>query len=163
MYSGVVGAIIWFAVAVRRRRRVAALTAIGTFSFSGGTIIAALGALHLIAVVDRAVRGTLGTPAFATPPIPQHGDPFVYDFRFYALLNLGVLLIAGGVACVIPAHRLMRDEPRAWKGTLWATVALLAINLPLMPIQGRAYFLSAFAFVNLVALAATRKRFDFFG
>ena len=79
---GVIGAIIWFAVAVRRRRRVAAVTAIGTFSFFGGTIIAAVGALHLIAVVDRAVRGTLGTPAFATPPILQHGDPFVYDFRF---------------------------------------------------------------------------------
>jgi len=32
-----------------------------------------------------------------------------------------------------------------------------------MPIQGRAYFLAAFAFVNLVALAATRKRFDVSG
>ncbi len=105
MYSGVVGAIIWFAVAVRRRRRVDALTAVGTISFFGGTIIAALGALHLIAVVDRALRGTLGTPAFAPPPILQNGDPFVYDFRFYALVYLGVLLIAGGVACVIPAHR----------------------------------------------------------
>jgi len=41
-----------------------------------------------------------------------------------ALVYLGVLLIAGGVACVILAPRLMRGEPRAWKATLWATVAL---------------------------------------
>ena len=160
---GVIGAIIWFAVAVRRRRRVDALTAIGTISFFGGTIIAALGALHLIAVADRALRGTLGTPAFASPPILQNGDPFVYDFRFYALVQLGVLMIAGGVACVILAPRLMRGDPRAWKATLWATVALLAINVPLMPIEDNAYGPSAFAFLNLVALAATRKRFGLSG
>ncbi len=163
VYSGVVGAIIWFAVAARRRRRVAAFTAIGTFSFFGGTMITAVGALHLIAVISRAVRGTLGTPAFSTPPILQHGDPFVYDFRFYSLLNLGVLLIAGGVACAVLAHRLMRGELRAWKGTLWATVLLLAVNLPLIPIEDNAYVPSAFAFVNLVALVATRKRFDLSG
>ncbi len=50
-------------------------------------------------------------------------------------------------------------EPRAWKTTLWATVALLAINVPLIPIQGFAYVFSAFALVNLVALVATRTRF----
>ncbi len=163
VYSGVVGAIIWFAVAARRRRRVAALTAIGTFSFFVGTMITAVGARHLIAVISRAVRGTLGTPAFSTPPILQHGDPFVYDFRFYSLLNLGVLLIAGGVACAVLAHRLMRGELRAWKGTLWATVLLLAVNLPLIPIEDNAYGPSVFAFVNLAALAATRKRFDLSG
>ena len=42
---------------------------------------------------------------------------------------------------------------------MWATVVLLAINVPLMPIQGFAPAFSAFAFVNLVALVATRKRF----
>ena len=114
-------------------------------------------------MADRALRGTLGTPAFAPPPILQNGDPFVYDFRFYALVQLGVLMIAGGVACVILAPRLMRGEPRAWKATLWATVALLAINVPLMPIEDNAYGPSAFAFLNLVALAATRKRFDVSG
>ena len=136
---GVVGAIIWFVVAARRRGCVAALTAVGTISFFGGTIIAALGALHLISVLPR-------------------GGTFVYDFRFYALVYLGVLLIGAGVACVIPARRLMRGEPRAWKTTLWATIALLAINVPLMPIQGFAYAFSAFALVNLVALVATRRR-----
>ena len=57
----------------------------------------------------------------------------------------------------------MRGEPRAWKTTLWASVALLAINVPLIPIQGFAYFFSAFALVNLVALVAMRKRFGLSG
>ncbi len=120
---GVVGAIIWFAVAARRRG-----------------CVAALGALHLISVLPWG--GTSG-----------------YDFRSYALVYLGVVLIAGGMACVVPARRLMRGEPRAWKTTLWATVALLAINVPLIPIQEFAYPFSAFALVNLVALVATRTRF----
>ena len=137
---GVVGAIIWFAVAARRRGCVAALTAVGTLGFFGGATIAALGALHLISVLPWG--GTSG-----------------YDFRSYALVYLGVVLIAGGMACVVPARRLMRGEPRAWKTTLWATVALLAINVPLIPIQGFAYPFSAFALVNLVALVATRTRF----
>ncbi len=139
--GAIIGAIIWFAVAARRRGCVAALTAVGTLSFFGGTIIAAGGALHLISVLPWG--GTSG-----------------YDFRSYALVQLGVLLIAGGAACVIPARRLMQGEPRAWKTTLWATVALLAINVPLIPIEKEfTSFFSAFAFVNLVALVATHKCF----
>jgi hypothetical protein len=141
---GAVGATIWFAVAARRRGCGAALTAVGTISFFGGTIIATLGAAHLIAVTSSGVT---------------RGSAFVYDFRFYALVHLGVLLIAGGVACFISGNRLTRGEPRAWKTTLWVTVALLAINVPLIPIQGFAQLFSALAFVNLVALVVTRKRF----
>ena len=141
---GAIGATIWFAVAARRRGCGAALTAVGTISFFGGTIIAALGTAHLIAVTSSGVT---------------RGSTFVYDFRFYALVHLGVLLIAGGVACFILAHRLMRAEPRAWKTTLWVTAALLAINLPLIPIQGFAKLFSMLAFVNLVALVVTRRRF----
>ena len=85
------------------------------------------------------------------------GGTFAYDFRFYALVQLGMLLIAGGVACLGPAGGLTRGEPHAWRATLWATAALLAINVPLIPVQGLA--LSPFVFVNLVALMVTRKRF----
>ncbi len=148
IFSGIlfaaIGATIWFAVAARRRGCGAALTAVGTISFFGGTIIATLGSAHLIAVTSSGVT---------------RGSAFVYDFRFYALVHLGVLLIAGGVACLTSGNRLTRGEPRAWKTTLWVTVALLAINVPLIPIQWFAQLFSALAFVNLVALVVTRKRF----
>ncbi len=146
LYASIGGA-IWFAIAARRRRCLAALSAVGTISFFNGVLIAALGAGHLIAVVSRAFSGEGSGP----------GGTFAYDFRFYALVLLGMLLIAGGVACLSPAGGLTRGEPHAWRATLWATVALLAINVPLIPVQGLA--LSPFVFVNLVALMVTRRRF----
>ena len=146
LYASIGGA-IWFAIAARRRRCLAALSAVGTISFFNGVLIAALGAGHLIAVVAGAVSGEGSGP----------GGAFAYDFRFYALVQLGMLLIVGGVACFIPAGGLTRGEPQAWKSALWATVALLAINVPLIPVQGLA--LSPFVFVNLVALMVTRRRF----
>ena len=146
LYASIGGA-IWFAVAARRRGCRAALTAVGTISLFNGTLIAALGALHLIAVVSRAFSCAGSGP----------GGTFTYDFRFYALVQLGMLLIAGGVACLALAGGLTRGEPRAWRATWWATVALLAINLPLIPVQGLAF--SPFVFVNLVALMVTRRRF----
>ncbi len=142
-----IGAAIWFAMAARRRRCPAALTAVGIVSFFNGVLIAALGVGHLIAVGNLAFSGVGSGP----------DGTFAYNFRFYALLQLGLLLIAGGVACFWPAGRLTRGEPQAWRSTLWATVALLVINVPLIPVQGLA--LSPFVFVNLVALIVTRRRF----
>ncbi len=152
LYASIGGA-IWFAIVARRRLCLAALTAVGTISFFNGVLIAALGAGHLIAVVSRAFSGEGSAP----------GDTFAFDFRFYALVQLGMLLIAGGVACFSQVRGLMRGEPRAWKATLWATVALLAINAPLIPIQGFAPGFSLLAFLNLTALAATRKHFHAWG
>ncbi len=146
LYASIGGA-IWFAIAARRRRCLNALTVVGTISFFNGVLIAALGVGHLIAVVGRAFSGAGSGP----------GGAFTYDFRFYALVQLGMLLLAGGVACLSPAGGLTRGEPHAWWVTLWATVALLAINLPLIPVQGLA--LSPFVLVNLIALMATRRHF----
>ncbi len=44
---------------------------------------------------------------------------------------------------------------------MWASAALLAVNLPLIPLQGPA--LTPFLFVNLVALMVTRRRFASLG
>ena len=123
LYASIGGA-IWFALAARRRGCLATLTVVATISFFNGTLIAALGAGHLIAVVSRAVSGVGSGP----------GGTFVYDFRFYALVLLGMLLMAGGVGCFTPARGLTRGETRAWKTALWSSVALLAINLPLIHI-----------------------------
>ena len=145
LYASIGGA-IWFAIAARRRGCLAALSAVATISFFNGTLIAALGAGHFIAVVNRAVSGQGSGP----------GGAFAYDFRFYALALLGMLLIAGGVGCFTPARGLTRGETRAWKTALWSTVALLVVNVPLIPVQGLA--LSPFLIVNLVVLMVTRQR-----
>jgi len=61
---------------------------------------------------------------------------------------------------VISAGGLIRGELPAWKRAFWSSVFLLAINVPLTPIQGFAYGLAGFALVNLVALLANQKRFE---
>ena len=147
LYASIGGA-IWFAIAARRGGCPAPLTAVATVNFFNGILIAALGTGHLIAVVSRAVSGEGSGPDGA----------FVYDFRFYALVLLGMLLMAGGVGCFAPARGLTHGEKRAWRTTLWSTVALLVINVPLIPVQGLA--LTPFLLVNLVVLMATRKHFD---
>ncbi len=146
LYASIGGA-IWFAIAARRRGCAPPLTAAATINFFNGILIAALGSAHLIAVVSLAISGEGSSPA----------GTFVYDFRFYALVLLGMLLMAGGAGCFAPALGLTRGETRSWKTTLWATLALLVINVPLIPVQGLA--LTPFLLVNLVALMATRKRF----
>ena len=144
LYACIVGA-VWFVVAARRKQRGGALTAVGAISLFNGTLIAALGALHTSAVVIGAVSGE------------GPGGTFVYTFRFYALVQLGLLLIAGGVACFVPVAGLARGELRAWNTTMWGTGVLLVVSLLLIPVQGPA--LTPFMLVNIVALLTTRKHF----
>lgn len=144
-----IGASVWFAVAARRRQVPRALVAVAASNLFCGGLVAGLGGAHLAAVVGRAMAST-GTGAEGT---------FVYDFRFYSLVLLGVLLMAGGLACVSSLRRLTRGEPAGWSLAFWTSIALLAINVPLMPIQGFAVGFSAFLSVNLVILVLTRWRF----
>ncbi len=146
LYASIGGA-IWFAVAARRRGCRAVLTAVATVNLFNGILITALGSGHLIAVISRAIAGAGSGPA----------GTFVYDFRFYALVLLGMLLMAGGIGCFAPARGLTRGETRAWGTALWSTVALLAVNVPLIPVQGLA--LTHFLLVSLVVLVMARRHF----
>lgn len=138
----VVGATIWFAAAARGRGA-GALAAVGAVTFFTGALIASLGSAHTLAVIGRALRG----PAFE------------YNFRLYSLVMLGVAQVAGGLWCLSTSWNVARGDVRAWKAALAATTMLLAVNLPLMPIQGFAAGLSVFLVVTLLALIATRHRF----
>jgi hypothetical protein len=93
-------------------------------------------------VVGRALAGKGHGP----------GETFVYDFRFYALVLLGVLQVAGGMGCLTSVGRLMRRDAAGRKRVLLATLALLALNVPLMPIQGFAVGFAVLALLNLAAL-----------
>jgi lysylphosphatidylglycerol synthetase-like protein (DUF2156 family) len=106
-------------------------------------------ALHLVAVVGRAVsgRGFGGEARFA------------YDFRFYSLVLMGVVIIIPGLVCLIHARRLTRGDVKAWTRTLWASSMLLLISVPLVPIQAFAIGPAGLAGLNLVALWAGRKQF----
>jgi hypothetical protein len=63
------------------------------------------------------------------------GAAFVYDFRVYSLLLLGVVLIGTGIRLLYAAVGLSRRVPGA-RGTALRTLGIvLAIVAPLIPFQ----------------------------
>jgi hypothetical protein len=136
-----IGATIWFAAT--RGRGAGALVAVGAVTFFCGAVIASLGSAHTVAVIGRALRG----------------PSFVYNFRLYSLALLGTCQMAGGLRCLSTSWRVTRGDARAWKSALAATMALLIVNVPLIPIQGFAGATSLIAGVTLITLIATGRRF----
>lgn len=131
----------------RRARRAAAAQALaaasGAASFAG-VVTAALASAHLVAVLSVELRRS----------------PLVYDFRVYALLLLGATLVALGARLAAASAGVRRREPGAWKRAAWTAGALLAMTVPLAPIQRLAIPLSIFAAIGLAALVAVGPEAD---
>jgi len=140
---------IGFAAAAHRRGVPQALVAVAAINLFCGAVIGPLGTAHLVAVVGRALAGKGSGP----------GGTFVYNFRFYSLALLGVMLIAAALACLTSVRSLMRGDPTGRRVALAATAVLLVLNVPLIPIQGFAVGFSVFALANLAALWHARKHF----
>jgi len=139
------------ALAMRARRRAGhwpAVTA-GAVTLFCGALTAGMIALHLAAILGGALagKGHGGAPSF------------VYDFDFYALVLLGVVILVPALVCVAQAPRLTTGDPHAWRRAGWSNLALVAVNAPLAPIQGSAYLLGGLALVGLVALWLARRSF----
>ena len=138
------------ALAIPRFRRLAPspirlLNAI--YAYLAGGIVGAFGVAHTAAVTLVAIERAAG-------------QQFVYTYRFYSLLLLGALLITGGLLATLQAARLARGHPAGWRASVAVWAALLAVNLPLVPLQGFAVLFSALATVALLLLAGTKRSFD---
>lgn len=138
---------IRFIFATRRRRVPAALALAGVVDIVCGLLALGLATGHLIAIVGLAVIRALGTI-----PVPA------YTLRFYSLLLFGMAVAVPGYVCVVSARPLTEGQARAWRQACWATLWLLAVNVPLIPLNGFGTFLSVFALANLVSLGAVRGR-----
>ena len=144
-----IGAALWLVADARRRRASEPLAAVGAIDLFCGLVILVLMALHLAAVIGRAVSGQ----GFG-------GEPrFAYDFRFYSLLLLAVVIIIPGLVFVMHARRLTEGDAGAWTAAIWASGMLLLINIPLVQIQAFALDPVLLATINLVSLWAGRKQF----
>jgi hypothetical protein len=126
---GMIFGSIGFAAAARRRRVPGALVAAAAIDLYCGVVIASLGTMHLLAVVGRALAGKGSGP----------GGTFVYDFRFYSLLLFGVALMTPALAALTAVRRLTRGDAAGNRVAVSASVALLALNIPLVPIQAFAH------------------------
>lgn len=138
---------IRFVFAARRRRAPLALVLAGTVDIVCGSLALGLATAHLFAVVGTAVmraHGAIPGPA--------------YTLRFYSLLLLGMAVSVPGFLCMASARQLTEGQTSAWRRACWATLWLLAVNLPLIPLNGFGTALSTFALVNLVSLGAISGR-----
>jgi hypothetical protein len=138
----VTGATVAFLWKVRRHHAPIALTASSAVGFFSGLLTAGLAVGHLggVAVVELT------------------RSPVRYTFRVYALLLLGVTLVVLGASLAAASARVVRGERPAWRRAVRAALVLLAVNVPLAPIQGFAVFLGVFVTISLVALLAAKAR-----
>jgi hypothetical protein len=119
----------------RRHARLAANVA-ATLSLASGVVVVGSAVAHLFFVTLIALRRS----------------PFVYDFRLYSLLLLGGLLAAAGLLLVLGAPGVARGDPGSLRRTRNAALVLIAVNLPLIPVQGAAGPLAGLSAAVLVAL-----------
>jgi hypothetical protein len=146
-FVGAVAATVIAAVRLRRVPLPLIPLLIAVYGYFAGALVGMLGVAHLVAVVIASInRGR------------QH--QFVYSFHFYSLVLLGMLLIAAGLMSAIEAARLARGQRAAWRASLSVWTAILAINLPLVPLQGFALLFSLLAALELLLLVGMRRHFD---
>ena len=127
-FGSVVVATLITSIRLRRERLPLIRLANGVYGYFAGGIIGALGVAHLVAVSLAAVDGGR--------------LPFVYTFRVYSLVMLGVLLVATGLIAAVQARRVALDPRGRWRASFTVWAAMLAINLPLVPLQGFAILFS---------------------
>src|SRR5438067_1852106 len=114
-----VGWILWLTLIDGRRRQIPVilLLACGIDAVCGLASLL-LGGAHFYGVVGRALRGVM-----------HHGPPdFTYNFRFYSLVMLGLLLVVPGFLCLTSASGLTKSESVAWKIAFWSSVVLVVVN-----------------------------------
>lgn len=134
------------ALAIRSLRRASLSLVrllIGAYGYFAGGLVGALGVAHTVAVTMLSVERAR-----------QH--EFVYSYRFYSLVLLGVLLIVTGLIAAVQAERLARGRRSGRRASVSVWAAILAINLPLVPLQGFAILFSVLAAVELLLLARSR-------
>lgn len=90
-----------------------------------GLVLTAMMLAHSVEVVYRVVA--------ARAAGSDSGS--IYNFRLYSLLLLGALLIGAGVECLRAAPSLSRGSVEARRTAIRASVVVLAIVAPLIPIQ----------------------------
>jgi hypothetical protein len=130
-----------FALMMRRRGVRGRTLAVSTWVFFFGLFLTVMLCAHSLVI--------LGLRIFESP----EGAGPVYDFRLYALLLVGVVFSSQGVRYVRAARLLAAREPEGRREALRATLVVLALAAPLIPLQFFGLLMTAGALLTLGALA----------
>ena len=120
----------------------------GAYDLAAGSFMFIFSVIHLIAILSQPFTGKSG-----------RGETFEYNFRFYSLIIIGVLLAVPAFLCFRSARGLIWQASDSWNRAVRWSIVLLAVNIPLIPIQGFAVGFTAFTAVNLSLLFTSRKYF----
>ncbi len=123
------------------------LTALCSANFFYSLAVSTLMGLHLIAV--------LLVPFGVVPTV----ETFVYDFRFYSLVLLGIVMLVPAFRCVAASRGLAAGAFSSWERAWRNTLLLVSVNVPLAPIQDFGIAFSVAGFVNLSLLRLSRSAF----
>ena len=82
---------------------------------------------------------------------------FTYDFSFYSLVLLGVVILVPAVWCAAQARRLTAGDRRAWRRAGAANLALLALMCCWRRSRAPPTLLGGLALVDLVVLIVARR------
>jgi hypothetical protein len=86
-----------------------------------------------------------------------------YDFRFAALLLLGMTMAFAGVLCLTAVSGLARGQRRAWDRAMIGTLLLLVVTIPIVyvPVQGLLAAAQAWpAALNVIVLVGAWRRLE---
>lgn len=111
-----------------------------TYSAAAYALIAALGVAHLTSVIIEAAHG-----------------PFVYDFRLYALVQLGLVFLVAGQWGLFAASRMLDAPSVGMRRMAFVWAVVLAVDVPLIPLQGFAVLFTALAASGLLSLWYTYR------
>ena len=126
----------------RRGARGRALLA-GTWVFFYGLFLTVMLSTHAVVV--------LGLRLFER----EGGAPFVYDFKLYALLLVGAVFISQGVRYLRAAPRIAGSDGGR-REVLRASLVVLGLAAPLIPLQFFGVVLTAGGLVSVAAVTALR-------
>jgi hypothetical protein len=109
--------------------------------------------------------GGLGHIQGVVETATRRGYP--YDFRYAALLLVGITVAYSGVLCLWAARGLARGERPAWDRAVSGTILLLLVGVLLIPVEGpgqdNALLQAAVpGTVSLIVLLAARSRLGTF-
>ena len=122
---------------------------VGTYNFFCGLLILLLSSCHFIVILSEIFLGKTLSDRIA----------FSYNFRFYSLLLLGAILIFLSCKLLKCSVGILNRDLGSLKSAINALLFLLAINIPLVPIQGFATAFVIFCTINLILLFAYKKQF----
>jgi hypothetical protein len=146
-----------FAWTMRRRRASGRLLLAGSAALFSGILSAVLVAAHVVVfIATRAAQSADAATkiAWASKPIIA-GVP--YDMRLYSVLLLAVVILVLAVRCVRAAPAIAIGMARGWRSAVHASLILIALSVPLIPLQSFAFPVAIAGLVSLQMAFLARR------